>query len=221
MAPRNCAGFFFDMDKERVAVYIDGFNLYHSLVDAAAKSPMGNRLKWFDIQKMLLNKVSENKTIVSVKYFTALFPDAGKSDRHKRYIKVLEDTGIEVVHGRFKPRIRYCPRCKRNFNTHEEKRTDVNIALHLLNDFYSNTYDTAIIVSGDTDLIPAIHMIKKANYMKKIGIIFPYNRFNKEFRGVATFLNKIKMTDIETAILPDPYVLSSTGVSLTKPTSWS
>ncbi len=221
MAARNRAGFFLFMEKDRVAVYIDGFNLYHSLVEAAAKSPMGNVLKWFDVRKMILNKVSDKEEIVSIKYFTALFPDSDKQDRHKKYIKVLEDMGVQVILGRFKEKTVFCRRCKKPFKTHEEKRTDVNIALHLLNDFYSNVYDLAIIVSGDTDLIPAIDMIRKADYMKKIGIIFPYNRYNREFKGNTTFVNKMKLRDIESAILPDPYIHSVTGIHLTKPVDWS
>ena len=221
MAPRDCAGFFYMNRKERVAVYIDGFNLYHSLVEAAANSNLGYSVKWFDIKKMLHNKVGKNKSIVSIKYFTAMYPNNSKKRRHKHYIKVLKDTGIEVVLGRFKIKDVTCKTCNNQFKTHEEKRTDVNIALHLLQDFHLDVYDTAVIISGDTDLIPAIQMVRNSDSTKKVGVLAPYNRLNNELRRVASFTNKIDIPDIESAILPNPYVHSVTGVNLTKPVEWA
>lgn len=41
----------------------------------------------------------------------------------------------------------------------EEKGTDVNIATHLLTKAFHNSYDTAIIVSGDTDYIPVMDVL--------------------------------------------------------------
>lgn len=41
----------------------------------------------------------------------------------------------------------------------EEKGTDVNLAAHLITKGFLNAYDTAIIVSGDTDYIPVIDIL--------------------------------------------------------------
>ncbi len=47
---------------ERLIVYIDGFNLYHGLHDAA-----GNRLLWLDIVK-LATTLRPRSALVQVKY---------------------------------------------------------------------------------------------------------------------------------------------------------
>ena len=43
----------------------------------------------------------------------------------------------------------------------EEKGSDVNLALHLLNDAWLNAFDCAVIVSNDSDLAPALKMVKE------------------------------------------------------------
>lgn len=41
----------------------------------------------------------------------------------------------------------------------EEKGTDINLAAHLITKGYMNAYDTAIIMSGDTDYIPVLDIL--------------------------------------------------------------
>lgn len=56
---------------------------------------------------------------------------------------------------------------------HEEKETDVNIALYLVNEAYKNSYDTALILSRDSDLKPAIAMIRKEFSDKEVIAVAP------------------------------------------------
>lgn len=44
-------------------------------------------------------------------------------------------------------------------STMEEKRTDVNIACHILNDAWKKSFDAAAIISNDTDLFTPIKMV--------------------------------------------------------------
>lgn len=48
-----------------------------------------------------------------------------------------------------------------NGGKYHEKGVDVQIAVDLLGDAYDNIYDVAVLISSDTDLIPAIKKIKK------------------------------------------------------------
>ena len=48
---------------------------------------------------------------------------------------------------------------KRNSYYVEEKGTDINLAAHLLTKGFMNAYDTAIIMSGDTDYIPVLDIL--------------------------------------------------------------
>ena len=54
----------------------------------------------------------------------------------------------------------------------EEQGSDVNRALHLLNDAWLNVYDCAVVVSNDSDLSEALRIVK-AQSDKLIGIVTP------------------------------------------------
>lgn len=54
----------------------------------------------------------------------------------------------------------------------EEKDSDVNIAVHLLNDAWLDAYDCAVVVSNDGDLAEALRLVK-LHHRKVIGLIFP------------------------------------------------
>ncbi|OGY36636.1 MAG: hypothetical protein A3I08_01260 [Candidatus Andersenbacteria bacterium RIFCSPLOWO2_02_FULL_46_11] len=49
----------------------------------------------------------------------------------------------------------------RNMGIYHEKGVDVHMAADLLRGAYKNLYDTAILVSSDTDLIPAIQYLRE------------------------------------------------------------
>ena len=56
-------------------------------------------------------------------------------------------------------RVRYlktltCSRCGFVHSTSVEKKTDVNIAVRLLEDAYDNEFDLALVISADSDLAP-------------------------------------------------------------------
>ena len=42
----------------------------------------------------------------------------------------------------------------------EEKRTDVNIAVFMLDDAYRDMCDQFVIFSSDSDLVPAVNMVR-------------------------------------------------------------
>ena len=57
---------------------------------------------------------------------------------------------------------------KIEYKNFEEKRTDVNIALHILEDGLLNVYDKAFVISADSDISPSIESVKKyRDYSKK------------------------------------------------------
>ncbi len=92
-----------------------------------------------------------------VEYFTTLATwDPAKVARHRLFIKANEAEGVRITYGEFKRKQRKCPERKSLIKTFEEKQTDVNIAIRLFELAAQDRYDNAIIVSGDTDLIPAV-----------------------------------------------------------------
>ncbi|HDM78220.1 MAG TPA: NYN domain-containing protein, partial [Deltaproteobacteria bacterium] len=141
--------------------------------------------------------------------------------RHKTLIKCLEDTGIIVELSRFKPKIIKCPNplCRKEFTKYDEKETDVALAVKLLEIFYTDECDTAVLVTGDTDLAPAVRAAKRLFPKKCILFAFPYRRQNNELHKLAPGSFVISKRQYARYQFPNPYKLAD-GTLIEKPASW-
>lgn len=63
--------------------------------------------------------------------------------------------------------------------------TDVNIATHLLVDAYQDNYDSALLISGDSDLVPPVKSINSLFPNKRVFIGFPPKRYNNSLSLVS------------------------------------
>jgi uncharacterized LabA/DUF88 family protein len=106
--------------------------------------------------------------------------DGSHRPNQEAYLKALQTTPLVViVLGHFKRKRVKCthPLCTypggRFFETREEKHTDVNIAVHMLDDAYQGACDRMILVSGDSDLVPAVKIIKKRYPAIRIFVYVP------------------------------------------------
>lgn len=200
----------------RVAVYVDGFNLYHSM------ESLGNaRLKWLDLRALVNNHLKPNEVLEKVSYFTALATwNEEKQLRHKKYLRALALTSVSVTFGHFKTKNQTCSNCGFRYKGHEEKRTDVNIAVSLLRGAILDEFDTAILISGDTDLIPALQTLKDLYPAKRVGVLFPHRRHTAEMEKAADFSETIKAEILLACRLPEKLLLPS-GKFLTPPEEWS
>jgi uncharacterized LabA/DUF88 family protein len=100
----------------------------------------------------------------------------------------------------------------------EEKGSDVNLALHLLNDAWLNSYDCAVVVSNDSDLAEALRLVK-ARHNKIIGLITPGAPARKTSRQLsqhADFVRPIRTWMLRDSQFPDPVP----GSNIHKPSSW-
>lgn len=78
----------------------------------------------------------------------------------------------------------------------EEKETDVNIALQIVLDAEDDLYDRMILVSADTDLVPAIKKIQERHPDKEITVYAPPTKnkmYNTEFIKTLGKINKINL----------------------------
>ncbi len=182
----------------KVSFLIDGFNLYHSIEDLEKSN--GIKAKWLDVKTLLhsyMGAIGGTAKFEKIYYFTALRLHVQKEkpnsvERHKRYISALESTGIEAIYGGFKPKEVLCKKCSEPFETFEEKKTDVAIASKIIELSAMTMCDVIGIVSGDTDLIPAIELAKQINPDIKVVVIFPYKRTNDELKLFADLTFSIK-----------------------------
>lgn len=208
--------------KLRTIVYIDGFNFYYGQLK---DSPH----KWLDLTKLFKTVLGEENELVKIKYFTARVQpterDPQVNIRQDTYFRALEAYCREVEtyfghflrHKVFAENANPPPNTVAIFKT-EEKGSDVNLALHVLNDAWANAYDCAVIVSNDSDLATALQMVKE-QHKKVIGLITPGAPKRKpswQLKKYANFLTPIRQWALEQSLLPNP--IPNTGI--TKPKSW-
>lgn len=152
----------------KVSFFIDGFNVYHSIKAALDDGSIPNG-KWLDYKSLCtsyLGLVAKDAQLGSINYFSAIathIPAAAL--RHRVLLEVMRDQGINVILGNFKRKTITCRApggCGLQFNSHEEKETDLNIGLGLIGAFLADECDVAIVVSGDTDLLP--QFVKQSHY---------------------------------------------------------
>ena len=126
--------------------------------------------------------------------------------RHQVFVAALEVVGVTPVMGKFKEKDRSCRRCKSAWKDHEEKETDVNIALYLLRDAYQDLFDRALVISGDSDLSPAIRMLRDLFPHKDVRIIAPVGRpYSMDLvnaAGALTEARKVRLIHLERTLLP-------------------
>ena len=207
---------------DRVACFVDWFNLYHALDELGAPE-----LKWLDLRALLGRYAAQpNQKIVAVYYFSAFATwRPARYARHREYVKALQASGVTPVMGVFKSKRDMCRTCKATFVRHEEKETDVNIGLWVLNEAYKNSYDHAFIVSRDSDLTPVVKMLHAEFREKRVRIITPPGRrSSKELVAAAggpRYVRTIKESRVRKALFPEKVKDASGTVAATRPSEWA
>ena len=199
------------------------FNLYYGAVK-------GTAYKWLDLKTLFLRILKPKHQILSIKYFTALVSgtdrDPQKPIRQKTYLRALQKyiPEIEIYYGHFLSNPIRAPLVTPTEGQHfadviktEEKGSDVNLAVHLLNDAWLNSYDCAVIVSNDSDLAESMHLVK-TQHDKMLGLITPgKNRVtSRQLLNHASFARYIRDSALISSQLPDPIP----GTRIHKPNTW-
>lgn len=213
-------------EKIRVIAYIDGYNLYHAV--RKLKHP---KLKWLDLEVLMTNCINDifqakNAELTQVKYFTAkaiTFPGSSDSSAPKRqdqYFKAIETLSkIEVILGKIKKKDRHCAKCDNYFKTLEEKETDVNIASHLLTDAFDKNFDSALLVSCDSDLVLPVTLLTE-KFKRKIIILSPPGRKGYDLAKASKNLpRELKQSDLENCVLPLE-ITTKDGEIISIPDEW-
>lgn len=201
---------------EKVITYVDGFNLYFGM-----KAEFGSQFLWLDVEGLSRSLLLPSQDLVLAKYFTSRVtnqPD--KERRQKIYLEALETaTNCETYYGRYQSSTIECKSCHSIWPSPKEKMTDVNIATQMLLDAFTDAFDTALLISGDTDLIPPILAIKKHFPKKRIGVYFPPKRHSIALQKVVDFSGLIGRKKLRDNQLPG-LVTKPGGYVLSRPTTW-
>jgi uncharacterized LabA/DUF88 family protein len=174
------------------------------------------------VQALSRNLLKTDQNLAHTKYFTSrvsLPPD--KAKRQSTYIdaiQALADTS--VYFGKYQTNPHTCRKCGHVYNAHNEKMTDVNIAVELLQDAFRDAFDSAILISADSDLIAPIEAVKKLFPNKRVIVACPPGRFSQNLCNASSAFLKIGHGVIAKSQFPDE-VRTSTGFMLRRPASWA
>jgi 6-hydroxy-3-succinoylpyridine 3-monooxygenase len=206
---------------KRSIVYIDGFNFYYG---ALKDSPD----KWLNLQKYF-ELLRQNDDLQKIWYFTAKV-SGSKLAAQETYLDALGTLPlVEVVFGLYKLKNLKCrvDKCAyqggRSYKVPEEKGTDVNIALQMIDDAYQGACDRMILVSGDSDLVPAVKLVKKRCPEVQITVYIPATNPK---RGAATELRSatdkhktLPLQLLSKAQFPQS-LMGASGKIIHKPSHW-
>lgn len=174
--------------------YIDGYNWYHR-IDAYYKST-GINYKWLNYKSLcewIIRKDKED-TVNKIYFFTAIPPQPekekyrGSAERHAIYTNALRHFDIEIVQGYFKTKRQFLTQRINGQETRieritvEEKQTDSNIVAYLLRDAFLNKFGKAFILSADSDIAPAVKIIKELDDLKSKEVVIVPPPFKREDR---------------------------------------
>ncbi len=206
-----------DSKLNRVIVYIDGYNLYHGLRQERLR-----RFYWLDLWQLGVELLKPGQSLAAVRYFTTRIK--GPDDSRRRQEIYLEAITVgrdrlTIDYGHFLEKQMACRACGAVWMRHEEKKTDVNIACRLLEDAMDDLYELAIIVSGDSDLVPPIEIVKRRKSAKRLIVAFPPGRFSDALKRTAHGYIALGERKLARAQLPDE-VTNSAGFALRRPAYW-
>jgi len=209
--------------KPRVIVYIDGFNVYYGVLKDTPN------LKWLNLERFC-KLLRPHDDIQVIRYFTALVTGP-TAPNQETFLRALATTPlVNVVLGKFKEKLAKCRvigcahAAPKIFRVPEEKRTDVNIAISMLDDAYQNLCDHFILFSGDSDLVPAVNMVRHRFPAKKITVYVP---FRNPTRGAAVELRVAASVhrDLPLALLPKSQfpdaIPDGAGGMINRPADWT
>jgi hypothetical protein len=168
----------------QVRMYVDGYNFYYSIktkyhldrVKVGQESLIG--LGWCDFRRLgeyMIDRGAEQ--IMGIKYFTARvekdYPGfAGERQRQQDWLNAVGTIiGLRTIMGYLSLPSRSQSSSAGTLAINDqtklkpsrkEHHTDVNIAVEILLDALdAKGYDKAILITGDTDLAPAVYAVQK------------------------------------------------------------
>lgn len=227
----------------RTRVYIDGYNLYYGCLK-------GTPYKWLDLVKLfeehILPSSAPDRSVLlplGIKFFTARIKEqAAKAldsvSSQARYHTALRKRyhgRIELIEGYYsltqsKARLvdqdapnKWARDCAQTLVWKlEEKQSDVNLALQAYHDAITGAVDQVVIVTNDTDIAPALRMIR-THTTATIGLVVPakpgLREPNDDLVALAHWA-RVHITAPELANAQLPRVIVGGKKPTVKPESW-
>lgn len=185
-------------------MYIDGFNAYNGIKAAELRN-----CRWLDWAAYAAALVDGDD--LTVRYFTAVVnTPLDARERQNHYLRALRaNGGLDIIEGKFMARNMECPDCGHTWKRPKEQFTDVNIAIAMTHDAREGSLDRAMLISGDSDLVPAVR------YVQDLGIqvinVAPPRRKGDELASACDGLLHMDHVAMRRAQLPNPVMEAFRG----------
>jgi len=217
--PRGGLCFFYPLPTT-ASIYVDAFNLYYGCLK-------GTPYRWLDLGK-LCSLLLSNCTVNRIRYFTARVSarpsDPQQPVRQQAYLRALQTIpGLSIHFGHYLSHtIRMPlanppasgPRTVEVLKT-EEKGSDVNLATYLLLDAFRGEFDLGVVISGDSDLVEPIRVVR-GELHKRVGVYSPGQ--SRALQQAADFYRPIRTGVLQASQFPS--TLTDAHGTITKPAAW-
>lgn len=163
----------------------------------------------------------ENQELVAVKYFSAK-PDNEDKRRNQNALFQAnkENPKFQLILGKYLKKEIKCFNCGYTIYTHEEKESDVRLATTIIEDVFKDACDISIVVSADSDMVPAVEIAQEQGH--PVFVYFPPFQNSSNLRtmcGKAIDLNRYEKR-FKQCILPEKIKLKGSGFELSIPEKW-
>ncbi len=204
-------------EKKKVIVYVDGFNFYYGLKHHSK----WKKYYWLDIVKLFEQFMRPDQELVAVKYFSARPNEPQKSTRQNAFFQAnLENPKFKLILGHYLCKNIPCRKCGNIIHTYEEKESDVRFATQIVTDALCHNCDISIVVSADSDMIPAIEIALNCNH--PAFVYFPPNQYSNDLANIAgapILLSRYE-SRFKKSLFPDIVHLAKSNFDLQIPPEW-
>ncbi len=156
-AQADDGSFFMENKIRKTIVFIDGGNFYFKLKEMSKKFDKKYSLMNFRFKDFCRCVAGENE-LLEIRYYLGAVKREVNNEKsevmyanQQRLFRKLQGQNIIVVLGQL---------IKHPDKTYHEKGVDVRLAVEMIRLARENKYDTAYLISSDTDLVPAVEEVR-------------------------------------------------------------
>jgi uncharacterized LabA/DUF88 family protein len=166
------------MAQTRIRIFIDFWNFqlawngYHSNLGATSRVV----IPWEDLlPKVLASRAGDSGNYVGTHVYASIDPNSTKDRGLNRFLHAMDGfPGYSVIVKERRPAspvkctndacraiISECPTCKQGLHRTVEKGIDTTLLTDLIKSAFDNTFDQAVLISEDSDFVPAVKFIQE------------------------------------------------------------
>jgi len=202
--------------KRRAVLYVDGYNLFHALLDQKRREWL-----WLDLQALGRGLIDPMERLTGVVWVSAHKPQArARMEAQFRYETALRARRVRCLMGHFVVHGEHCRACGHGWSSATEKQSDVNLALAVADDVAANRVDSVYLLTTDGDHAATVRFVREAYPDKRIVSVAPPGRLhNRQIANWTDELVGIGSNLLAQSMLPDR--LKTAKGWIERPEAWS